>query len=38
MIRNFFVEYDYGDIGSKLMIVSVPNKPLRFRFIDRSAV
>ncbi|XP_076171890.1 putative cytochrome P450 12a5, mitochondrial [Ptiloglossa arizonensis] len=35
LIRQFRVEYDYADIGSKFMMVNVPNKPLRFRFVDR---
>ncbi|XP_046624865.1 probable cytochrome P450 12a5, mitochondrial isoform X1 [Neodiprion virginianus] len=35
LIREFRIEYDYADIGSNYMVVNVPNKPLRFRFVDR---
>ncbi|CAK9806584.1 Probable cytochrome P450 12a5, mitochondrial [Anthophora plagiata] len=36
LIRQFRIEYDYADIGSSFMMVNVPNKPLRFRFVDRN--
>lgn len=35
LVREFKIEYDYGNIESKHLIVNVPNKPLRFRFVDR---
>ncbi|KAG7197296.1 hypothetical protein KM043_018417 [Ampulex compressa] len=35
IIREYRIEYDYADIGSKFLMVNVPNKPLRFRFVDR---
>nr|XP_034192784.1 probable cytochrome P450 12a5, mitochondrial isoform X1 [Osmia lignaria] len=36
LIRQFRIEYDYADIKSSFMMVNVPNKPLRFRFVDRN--
>ncbi|KAJ8667005.1 hypothetical protein QAD02_008667 [Eretmocerus hayati] len=35
IIREFRVEYDYADIGSRFLMMNVPNKPLRFRFVER---
>ncbi|XP_068975698.1 probable cytochrome P450 12a5, mitochondrial [Bombus flavifrons] len=35
LVRQFRVEYDYADIKSNFMMVNVPNKPLRFRFVNR---
>ncbi|XP_076396038.1 putative cytochrome P450 12a5, mitochondrial isoform X2 [Megachile rotundata] len=35
LIRQFRIEYDYADIKSRFQMVNVPNKPLRFRFVDR---
>ncbi|KZC06049.1 putative cytochrome P450 12a5, mitochondrial [Dufourea novaeangliae] len=35
LVRQFRIEYDYADIKSSFMMVNVPNKPLRFRFVDR---
>ncbi|XP_044009297.1 cytochrome P450 CYP12A2-like isoform X2 [Aphidius gifuensis] len=35
LVQNFKIEYDYADINNKFMMVNVPNKPLRFRFVDR---
>ncbi|XP_024945777.1 probable cytochrome P450 12a5, mitochondrial isoform X2 [Cephus cinctus] len=35
LIREYRIEYDYADIGSRYMMVNVPNRPLRFRFVDR---
>ncbi|XP_053997434.1 probable cytochrome P450 12a5, mitochondrial [Hylaeus anthracinus] len=35
LVRQFRIEYDYADIKSRFMMVNVPNKPLRFRFVDR---
>ncbi|XP_017890644.1 probable cytochrome P450 12a5, mitochondrial [Ceratina calcarata] len=36
LIRQFRIEYDYADIGSKFMMVNVPDKSLRFRFVERN--
>ncbi|OAD53565.1 putative cytochrome P450 12a5, mitochondrial [Eufriesea mexicana] len=36
LIRQFRIEYDYADIKSTFMMVNVPNKPLRFRFVNRN--
>ncbi|XP_076656790.1 putative cytochrome P450 12a5, mitochondrial [Halictus rubicundus] len=35
IVRQFRIEYDYADIKSRFMMMNVPNKPLRFRFVDR---
>ncbi|GBM18605.1 putative cytochrome P450 49a1 [Araneus ventricosus] len=35
VIRNFKVEYHYADIGIYSRMVNTPDKPLRFRFIER---
>lgn len=35
LIRDFRIEYNYADIGTSLYMMNVPDKPLRFRFIDR---
>ncbi|XP_012278927.1 probable cytochrome P450 12a5, mitochondrial isoform X2 [Orussus abietinus] len=35
LVREFRIEYDYADIGSNYLMVSVPDRPLRFRFVDR---
>ncbi|XP_033339232.2 putative cytochrome P450 12a5, mitochondrial [Megalopta genalis] len=35
IVRQFRIEYDYADIKSKFMMMNVPNKPLRFRFVER---
>ncbi|KAK2585165.1 hypothetical protein KPH14_008667 [Odynerus spinipes] len=35
LIREFRIEYDYADIGTSFYMMNVPNRPLRFRFIDR---
>ncbi|KAK0163148.1 hypothetical protein PV327_006856 [Microctonus hyperodae] len=36
IVREFKIEYDYADIESKFLLVNVPKKPLRFRFVDRN--
>ncbi|KAH0948968.1 hypothetical protein HN011_003439 [Eciton burchellii] len=36
LVRDFTVEYDYADIRSRYMMINVPNRPLRFRFVDRN--
>lgn len=36
LVQEFAIEYDYGDLRSQFLMVNVPNKPLRFRFIDRN--
>ncbi|XP_043288491.1 probable cytochrome P450 12a5, mitochondrial [Venturia canescens] len=36
LVREFKIEYDYADIGSKYLMVNVPNRPLKFRFVDRN--
>ncbi|XP_043789878.1 probable cytochrome P450 12a5, mitochondrial isoform X2 [Apis laboriosa] len=36
LVRQFRIEYDYADIKSRFMMVNVPNKPLRFRFVNRN--
>lgn len=36
LVQNFKIEYDYADINNKFMMVNVPNKPLRLRFVDRN--
>ncbi|XP_023218124.1 probable cytochrome P450 301a1, mitochondrial [Centruroides sculpturatus] len=35
IIQNFNIEYNYEDIDCYYRLVNVPDKPLRFRFIDR---
>ncbi|XP_066601445.1 probable cytochrome P450 12a5, mitochondrial [Prorops nasuta] len=35
LIREFRIEYDYADISSKFIMLNIPNKALRFRFLDR---
>ncbi|XP_032684777.1 probable cytochrome P450 12a5, mitochondrial isoform X2 [Odontomachus brunneus] len=35
LVREFAIEYDYADIQSRFLMVNVPNRPLRFRFVDR---
>ncbi|XP_067128618.1 cytochrome P450 CYP12A2, partial [Centruroides vittatus] len=35
IIQNFHIEYNYEDIDCYFRMVNVPDKPLRFRFIDR---
>lgn len=35
LIRNFKVEYHFEDIGVKTLLANVPDKPLRFNFIER---
>ncbi|EFN81219.1 Probable cytochrome P450 49a1 [Harpegnathos saltator] len=35
LVREFTIEYDYTDIQSRFLMVNVPNRPLRFRFVDR---
>lgn len=34
LLRCFRVEYHYEDIDVKTMLINVPEKPMRFRFID----
>ncbi|XP_029178636.1 probable cytochrome P450 12a5, mitochondrial [Nylanderia fulva] len=36
LVREFTIEYDYADIQSQFLMVNVPNKSLRFRFLDRN--
>ncbi|KAM0726079.1 putative cytochrome P450 12a5, mitochondrial [Formica fusca] len=36
LVREFIIEYDYADIQSRFRMVNVPNKSLRFRFLDRN--
>lgn len=36
LIQNFTIEYDYAEIQSQFLMVNVPNRPLRFRFVDRN--
>ncbi|GFQ64655.1 probable cytochrome P450 301a1, mitochondrial [Trichonephila clavata] len=35
ILRNFKVEYHYEDIGIYSKLVNTPDKPLRFKFIER---
>lgn len=35
ILRNFKVEYHYEDIGMYSILVNTPDKPLRFKFIER---
>ncbi|XP_058798490.1 probable cytochrome P450 12a5, mitochondrial [Phymastichus coffea] len=35
VLREFRVEYDYADINSRFLMMNVPSRPLRFRFVDR---
>ncbi|GFQ86911.1 probable cytochrome P450 301a1, mitochondrial [Trichonephila clavata] len=35
ILRNFKVEYHYEDIGTYSKMVTTPDKPLRFKFIER---
>ncbi|XP_011494560.1 PREDICTED: probable cytochrome P450 12a5, mitochondrial [Ceratosolen solmsi marchali] len=36
IIREFIIEYDYADIESRFLMMNVPDRPLRFRFISRN--
>ncbi|KAI4501604.1 hypothetical protein M0802_003481 [Mischocyttarus mexicanus] len=36
LIREFKIEYNYADIGTSFYMMNIPDKPLRFRFIDRN--
>ncbi|XP_026825706.1 probable cytochrome P450 12a5, mitochondrial [Ooceraea biroi] len=36
LVREFTIEYDYADIRSRFMMINMPNRPLRFRFVDRN--
>ncbi|KAK7862549.1 hypothetical protein R5R35_009018 [Gryllus longicercus] len=36
IFRNFTVEYNYGAIQPTNRLIAMPNKPLKFRFIERS--
>ncbi|XP_025270469.1 probable cytochrome P450 12a5, mitochondrial [Camponotus floridanus] len=36
LVREFTIEYDYADIQSRFLMINVPNKSLRFRFLDRN--
>uniref|UniRef100_A0ABD2X7C4 Cytochrome P450 n=1 Tax=Trichogramma kaykai TaxID=54128 RepID=A0ABD2X7C4_9HYME len=35
ILLEYRIEYDYGDIHSNMLMMNVPSKPLRFRFIER---
>nr|CAD7443578.1 unnamed protein product [Timema bartmani] len=35
VIRNFQIEYHYSDIQATTKLIAMPNKPLKFRFVDR---
>ena len=34
LIKNFSIEYHHEDIGIKTRLINIPNRPMRFRFID----
>ncbi|KAI1287064.1 Mitochondrial cytochrome P450 -like protein [Halotydeus destructor] len=34
LIQNFKIEYHYEDIGIKTRLINIPDRPMRFRFID----
>ncbi|XP_011643335.1 probable cytochrome P450 12a5, mitochondrial [Pogonomyrmex barbatus] len=36
LVREFTIEYDYAEIRSRFLMINVPNRPLRFRFVNRS--
>lgn len=36
LVKEFTIEYDYAEIQSRFLILNVPNRPLRFRFVDRN--
>ncbi|XP_011707041.1 PREDICTED: cytochrome P450 302a1, mitochondrial-like isoform X2 [Wasmannia auropunctata] len=36
LIQEFTIEYDYAEIRSRFFMINVPNRALRFRFVDRN--
>lgn len=36
LVQDFTIEYDYAEIQSRFLMINVPNRSLRFRFIDRN--
>lgn len=36
LLKHFRIEYHYEDIGTRSELINVPDRPMRFRFIDRS--
>ncbi|XP_018309022.1 probable cytochrome P450 12a5, mitochondrial isoform X2 [Mycetomoellerius zeteki] len=36
LVQEFTIEYDYAEIRSRFLMINVPNRSLRFRFIDRN--
>ena len=35
ILQHYKVEYHHEDIGIESRLISVPDKPLKFKFIDR---
>lgn len=35
LIKKFRVEYHYGEINSTNRLLAAPDRPLKFRFVDR---
>ncbi|XP_036145873.1 probable cytochrome P450 12a5, mitochondrial isoform X2 [Monomorium pharaonis] len=36
LVQEFTIEYDYAEIQSRFLMINVPNRSLRFRFVDRN--
>ncbi|XP_018401084.1 PREDICTED: probable cytochrome P450 12a5, mitochondrial [Cyphomyrmex costatus] len=36
LVQEFTIEYDYAEIRSRFLMINVPNRSLRFRFVDRN--
>ncbi|XP_018357347.1 PREDICTED: probable cytochrome P450 12a5, mitochondrial isoform X2 [Trachymyrmex cornetzi] len=36
VVQEFTIEYDYAEIRSKFLMINVPNRSLRFRFVDKN--
>jgi hypothetical protein len=35
LVQNFDIEYHHEDIGIQSRLLNIPDKPLKFKFIDR---
>ncbi|KAG5308153.1 C12A5 protein, partial [Pseudoatta argentina] len=35
LVQEFTIEYDYAEIRSRFLMINVPNRSLRFRFVDK---
>ncbi|XP_071571496.1 probable cytochrome P450 12a5, mitochondrial isoform X1 [Temnothorax nylanderi] len=36
LVQEFTIEYDYAEVQSRFLMINVPNRSLRFRFVDRN--